>query len=82
LDETAKRVRARADEQDFVISTLGIFDNPLTGANDNVDTLSSRERLIDHAHLFGTVIVSGFTGRLTSLSIDELIPKYAKVFDE
>lgn len=64
------------------MSTLGIFGNPLTGAGDSADTLASWERLIDHAHLFGTDIVSGFTGRLTGESIDASIPKYAKVFGE
>lgn len=82
LAETAKRVRALADEHGFVVSTLGIFGNPLTGTGDNADTLASWERLIDHAHLFGTDIVSGFTGRLTGESIDASLPAYAKVFGE
>ncbi|MBB3109758.1 sugar phosphate isomerase/epimerase [Paenibacillus phyllosphaerae] len=82
LVETAKRVRELQDEYGFIISTLGIFGNPLTGAGDNADTLASWERLIDHAHLFGTDIVSGFTGRLTGESIAASIPQYAKVFGE
>ncbi|GMK37873.1 sugar phosphate isomerase [Paenibacillus sp. CCS19] len=82
LKETAARVRELADKHNFVISTLGIFGNPLTGSGDNADTLASWERLIDHAHLFGTDIVSGFTGRLTDRSIDESIPAYAEVFGE
>ncbi|MBD3921849.1 sugar phosphate isomerase/epimerase [Paenibacillus sp. PR3] len=82
LKETAARVRELAEEHNFVISTLGIFGNPLTGAGDNADTLASWERLIDHAHLFGTDIVSGFTGRLTGRSIDDSIPAYAEVFGE
>lgn len=65
LAETAKRVRELQAEHGFIVSTLGIFGNPLTGAGDSADTLASWERLIDHAHLFGTDIVSGFTGRLT-----------------
>ncbi|GLX71237.1 sugar phosphate isomerase/epimerase family protein [Paenibacillus glycanilyticus] len=82
LVETAKRVRELSDEFGFIISTVGIFGNPLTGAGDNADTLASWERLIDHAHLFGTDIVSGFTGRLTGESIDSSIPRYAEVFGE
>ncbi|MFB9327988.1 sugar phosphate isomerase/epimerase family protein [Paenibacillus aurantiacus] len=82
LVETAKRVRELQDEYGFIISTLGIFGNPLTGTGDNADTLASWERLIDHAHLFGTDIVSGFTGRLTGESIEASIPKYAQVFGE
>ncbi|CAM3137139.1 sugar phosphate isomerase/epimerase [Paenibacillus lupini] len=82
LVETAKRVRELSDEFGFIISTVGIFGNPLTGTGDNADTLASWERLIDHAHLFGTDIVSGFTGRLTGESIDSSIPRYAEVFGE
>lgn len=82
LTETAARVRELAAEHDFVISSVGIFGNPLTGSGDNADTLASWERLIDHAHLFGTGMVSGFTGRLTGQSIDESIPKFTQVFGE
>lgn len=82
LVETAKRVRELQAEHGFIVSTLGIFGNPLTGEGGNADTLASWERLIDHAHLFGTDIVSGFTGRLTGESIDASIPQYAKVFGE
>ncbi|WNS45467.1 sugar phosphate isomerase/epimerase [Paenibacillus sp. MMS20-IR301] len=82
LADTAARVRELAAEHNFVISTVGIFGNPLTGTGDNADTLASWERLIDHAHLFGTDMVSGFTGRLPGVSIDESIPKFAEVFGE
>ncbi|MFC5529452.1 sugar phosphate isomerase/epimerase family protein [Cohnella yongneupensis] len=82
LVETAKQVRELAEKHGFLISSLGIFGNPLTGAGDNADTLASWERLIDHAHLFGTDLVAGFTGRLTGQSIDASIPKYAEVFGE
>lgn len=82
LEELAKRVRALADEHDFVVPAVSVFGNPLTGEGDNADTLKSWERLIDHAHLFGADIVSGFTGRLTGQPIDESIPKFKEVFGE
>ncbi|WP_169082158.1 sugar phosphate isomerase/epimerase family protein [Paenibacillus sp. PL91] len=82
LVEMAKRVRALADEHDFVVPAVSVFGNPLTGEGNNADTLASWERLIDHAHLFGADIVSGFTGRLTDRSIDESIPKFKEVFGE
>jgi sugar phosphate isomerase/epimerase len=82
LVETAKRVKEIAAQQNAVISTLNIFGNPLTGTGDNADTLASWERLIDHAHLFGTDIVGGFTGRLTDEPIDASIPKFKEVFGE
>jgi len=82
LEELAIRLRALADEHRFTISAISVFGNPLTGQGDNADTLASWERLIDHAHLFGTDIVSGFTGRLTDRPIDESIPRFQQVFGE
>lgn len=82
LAELAKRVRALADEHDFVVPAVSIFGNPLIGDGDNSDTLASWERLIDNAHLFGADIVSGFTGRLRGQPIDESIPKFKEVFGE
>ncbi|AZK48476.1 sugar phosphate isomerase/epimerase family protein [Paenibacillus lentus] len=82
LAELAKQVREMVDEQGVVISSIGVFGNPLTGEGDNADTLASWERAIDHAHLFGTDIVSGFTGRLTDRPIDESLPRFKEVFGE
>jgi len=82
LAETAKRLRDILEEKEILISALSVFGNPLTGAGDNADTLASWERLIDHAHLFGTDLVSGFTGRLPNCPIDESIPRFAEVFGE
>lgn len=82
LIETAKQVNEIVAQHGAVISSVGVFGNPLTGTGDNQDTLASWERLIDHAHLFGTDLVSGFTGRLTDRPIDESIPKFQEVFGE
>ncbi len=82
LEELAKRIKALSEEHGFIISALSVFGNPLTGAGDNADTLASWERLIDCAPLFGTDIVSGFTGRLTDQPIDESIPRFKEVFGE
>ncbi|WP_211093640.1 sugar phosphate isomerase/epimerase family protein [Cohnella fermenti] len=82
LVETAKRAKAIAEENGAIVSSLSVFGNPLTGTGDNADTLASWERLIDHAHLFGADLVTGFTGRLTDRPIDESIPKFKEVFGE
>ncbi|WHX50251.1 sugar phosphate isomerase/epimerase [Paenibacillus woosongensis] len=82
LAELAKQVREMIDEHGVVISSIGVFGNPLTGEGDNADTLASWERAIDHAHLFGADIVSGFTGRLTDRPIDESLPRFKEVFGE
>lgn len=82
LVETAKKVREIVDEKNIPISCVSIFGNPLTGHAGNKDTLSSWERLIDNAHLFGTDLVTGFTGRIVDRPIDESIPKFKEVFGE
>ncbi|MBS4218576.1 sugar phosphate isomerase/epimerase [Bacillus sp. FJAT-49711] len=80
--ENAKKIRELMDQHDFVISTIGVFGNPLTGHGDNADTLASWERIIDNAHLFGAEIVCGFTGRIVDRPIDESMGKYKEVFGE
>jgi len=82
LAETAKKVREIIDEKNVVISCLSIFGNPLTGHGGNKDALASWERLIDAAHLFGTDLVTGFTGRIVDRPIDESIPRFREVFGE
>lgn len=82
LVETAKRLKELIDEKGVVISCVSIFGNPLTGEGDNADSLASWERLIDNAHLFGTDLVTGFTGRITNRPIDESIPRFKEVFGE
>lgn len=82
LTEMAKKVKEILAEQDVIISCLSIFGNPLTGEGNNADTLASWERLIDNADLFGTDIVTGFTGRLVNCPIDESIPRFKEVFAE
>lgn len=82
LIETAKKVKDLVDEKDVIISCISIFGNPLTGEGNNADTLASWERLIDVAHLFGTDLVTGFTGRITNKPIEESIPRFKEVFGE
>lgn len=82
LVETSKRVKEILADKDIVISTLNVFGNPLTGTGSNSDTLESWERAIDNAHLFGTNIVGGFTGRIVDRPINESIPRYKEVFGE
>lgn len=81
LSELSKQLKEIIAEKDIVISSIGVFGNPLTGVGDHADTLASWERLIDHAHEFGTDVIAGFTGRLPG-AIDSSIHKFAEVFGE
>lgn len=82
LVKLADGVREALDGTGAVISTVGIFGNPLETGEEDIKSLRDWETLIDHAHLFGTDIVSGFTGRLRGKSIDESIPRFKEVFGE
>src|SRR5581483_6293338 len=63
------------------ISSLGIYGNPLEETPQDLETLHGWEALIDQAHLFGTDLVSGFTGRLRGLSIDASLPRFKTIFE-
>lgn len=82
LKELARKVKGELEGKDAIISCISVFGNPLTGHGSNADTLASWERLIDNAHLFGTDLVTGFTGRIVDRPIDESIPKFKEVFGE
>src|SRR3990172_6755469 len=63
LPETAKEIKDILAEKDIIISTVSVYGNPLIGVGEHQDIVESWERLIDNAHLFGTNVVTGFSGR-------------------
>jgi sugar phosphate isomerase/epimerase len=80
LKEIAKHVHDVLADTGVVISCVSIFGNPLEQGDIDIETLKGWEQLIDHAHLFGTNMVSGFTGRLRGKSIPDSIPRFKEVF--
>ena len=82
LQELAREVRAVLDGSDAIISALGIYGNPLETSPADVATLRAWEACIDQAHLFGTGIVAGFTGRVRGRPLPESIPRFQEVFGE
>lgn len=63
-----------------VISSLGIFGNPLETEAIDKESLEGWESCIDNVHLFGADIVAGFTGRLRDKPIDQSIPRFQEIF--
>jgi len=59
-----------------VISCVGIYGNPLV----NEQTEKDWERLIRLAKDFECTVVSGFTGAIENISVQENIPRFAEVF--
>jgi sugar phosphate isomerase/epimerase len=80
LPQLAEQVKNVIGGTDVKISALGIFGNPLEETPLDLDTLHSWELLIDHAHLFGTDIVAGFTGRLRDKPLPESLPRFKEIF--
>lgn len=80
LQRLAKEVRKVLEGSGAVISTLSVFGNPLETQPLDLETVKSWEKLIDSAHLFGTDIVTGFTGRLRGKPLPDSIPRFKEVF--
>lgn len=63
-----------------VVGALGMFGNPLEDNELDRETLKGWEILIDNAHLFGTDIVAGFTGRIRGQKLTDSLPRYREVW--
>ena len=68
------------DGSGAVISSLGIFGNPLETSPIDLESLKSWRKCIDNAHLFNCDIVAGFAGRVRGKPIDQSMSRYAKIF--
>jgi len=64
------------------VSSVSIYGNPLENRPLDVESLHAWEALIEHAHLFGTDLVTGFTGRLRSRPIPESLLRFGEVFSD
>ena len=82
MPRLAEQVKEALGDSRAVISSLGIFGNPLDSQPQDVQTLRDWETCIDTAHLFGCDIVAGFTGRLRGQPLEASLPRYKKVVGE
>ena len=80
LKKLADELQPVLEKSGAVISSLSIYGNPLETKDIDKEAIKSWETLIDNAHLFGTDIVSGFTGRVRGKSIPESIDRFKEVF--
>lgn len=77
----AAEVLEACRETGAVISSLGMFGNPLESDEKDLLTLQGWRDCIDHAHLFGCDIVSGFTGRVRGKAIHEGLERYTEIWE-
>ena len=82
LKKLAAEINEVLGDSGVIISSLGIYGNPLEGEPKDRETVAGWRALIDHAGLFGTDIVCGFAGRIRGKPIDESMKAFKKVFGE
>lgn len=80
LPELAPRVLDVLAGSDAVVSSLGIYGNPLGTEPIDLETRAAWETCIDHARDFDCDLVCGFTGRLPDRPIPESLPRFKEVF--
>ena len=80
LPRLAGEIREAIGDADVTVSSIGVFGNPLESGDVDRGVLQAWETVIDNAHLFGTSIVSGFTGRLRGKPLPDSLPRFKEVW--
>ena len=80
LNRLSTEVSQVLDGHDAIISSLGIFGNPLESDDEAEATRKGWEACIDHAHEFGTDLVCGFAGRVRDVPVPDSLSRYKEVF--
>ena len=78
----AGEIRDAIGNADVVVSSVAMFGNPLEDRDLDRETLAGWEALIDNAHLFGTDMVTGFTGRVRGKPLPDSLPRFREVWGE
>jgi sugar phosphate isomerase/epimerase len=80
IPRLAGQIREAIGDADVVVSSLGVFGNPLESGDTDRGVLAAWETIIDNAHLFGTDMVSGFTGRIRGKPLPDSLPRFREVW--
>ena len=80
LKRLAAEIREAIGDADVTISGLATFGNPLESGEPDRQALTFWELLIDNAHLFGTNLIGGFTGRIRGQPIEVSLPRFREVW--
>ncbi|MER8863463.1 sugar phosphate isomerase/epimerase [Mesorhizobium sp. M0751] len=80
IPRLAGEIREAIGDADVVISSIGVFGNPLESGEVDRGVLQAWETIIDNAHLFGTNMVSGFTGRIRGKPLPDSLPRFREVW--
>jgi len=82
LKKLAAEIKEVLGDSGVIISSVGIYGNPLETQPKDRETVAAWKALIDNASLFGTDIVTGFAGRIRGKPIDESMKVFKKVFGD
>jgi sugar phosphate isomerase/epimerase len=82
LTELSKALNDLLSESGAIISSIGMYGNPLGDDPEDPETIRGWEQLIDNAHLFGTNVVCGFAGRVVNQPIPDSMPRFKQVFGD
>jgi sugar phosphate isomerase/epimerase len=80
LKRLAGEIREAIGDRDVVVSSLAVFGNPLEDQEKDRETLAGWEAAIENAHLFGTNLVTGFTGRVRGKPLTDSLPRFREVW--
>lgn len=80
LPQLARQLKETLAGGEAIISSLGIYGNPLGLETIDAETRKVWEMCIDHARDFGTDLVCGFAGRVVNQPIPESLPRFKEVF--
>ena len=80
LKRLAAEVKEALGDSGAVISSIGIFGNPLEKEPLDKQTVDGWKKCIDAAHLFGCDVVAGFAGRLRNRPVHASMSAFRKVF--
>jgi sugar phosphate isomerase/epimerase len=77
----APKVKAVLADSKAVISSLGVYGNPLDQSHETYEAVRAGWRqCIENAHAYGCDIVAGFTGRIIGKPIEESMPAFKAFF--
>jgi len=80
LKELAGQVNEALADSTAVVSSLGIFGNPLTNDARAKQAREGWRKCIDAAGLFGCDLVTGFAGRIVDRPIPDSMKRFKQVF--
>jgi sugar phosphate isomerase/epimerase len=80
LRDLAREVRAALADSGVVISSLGVYGNPLGDEPRDHKTLELVREVIEAAPLFDAPVVAGFTGRVRGKPIPESLARFREIW--